>query len=123
MELEDKRTVLAFVRGEATWDTLTRLGLVRSAREDQVNFTVPANFPVVRPTIADVAAGLTSQEGTRQQEWASALLALNVDLAALELDTRGAALVDAIWDAARGEISEEELNLARAVLTGPSRQH
>src|SRR5437879_855126 len=123
MEVDEKRTVLAFVRGETGWDGLARLGLVRSAGETEVQIAIPANFPVVRPTIADVAAGLISQQGTQRQEWASVLLAINVDLADLEHDQRGAALLEAIWDAARGQVSDTALSTARAILTGSAMQN
>jgi hypothetical protein len=86
---------------------------------------VPAGFPVVRPVIADVAAGLLAQPDTAaRKDWATVLLGIdNIDLASLEGDADGSALLEVIWDAARGLVPETSLKLARRLATSHTQAH
>lgn len=124
MPSDAEHAVRAFIRGETGWDTLAKLGLTRSQSPNGVVIAIPADFPVVRPSLAEVASGLISHEAAQRQEWATLLLALdNVDLVDLEHDSRGPTLLEAIWDAARGRVSDSALDEARAILTGGTLQH
>ena len=79
---------------------------------------IPADCPTIEPSAQDLATGLLRQwamGGEPFQRWAAMLLAItSIDLRSLEEQAEGDEILEALWDAAGGEVvSESTLALAR----------
>ena len=114
---------MAFVRGESNWRSLEELGL-QFEFGAQVRVSVPSGTPVLRPNLTDVAAGYLSQaDDDARRQWAAVLLAIDIDFANLEQEGAWPRLLEAIWDASAGAVSQESLEFARSLMAGPPRTH
>jgi hypothetical protein len=121
--VDGRRALLAFVRGESNWRSLRDLGLQIEVGPE-VKVSVPSNSPVVRPNLTDVAVGyLSHADAAARQQWASVFLAIDIDFAALEQEKDWPVLLEAIWDASRGAVSEASIELARSLIVGPPTMH
>jgi hypothetical protein len=124
VKVDGRRALRAFVRGESSWRDLLELGL-QIDFGPQLHATVPAEFPIVRPNLIDVAAGLISQaDDTARREWAGVFLAIgSIDTTGLEQEKDWPTLLEAIWDASGGKVSEASLEFARTLIVGPRLEH
>jgi hypothetical protein len=97
--------VLSVVRGDSHWSALHRLGVEVRFATDRCVIEEPAGTPVVRPSVADVAAGLLrhASRGQDPREWACVVLGCTfIDFSAVEAHERGDWLLEALWQAAEG---------------------
>jgi len=120
---DGRRGLMAFVRGESNWRTLEELGL-QIEFGSHVRVSVPSEAPVVRPSLTDVAAGYLSQaDDDARRQWAAVFLAIDMDFASLEQERDWPRLLEAIWDASVGHVSQESLEFARSLMAGRQRMH
>jgi hypothetical protein len=120
-EVEAEKLILAFVRGDRSWETLGRAGVYIEIRGDGYEIDNPWKLTAkVYPR--DVAHGLLVYRRTsyQLQRWSGIILAGSsfLDLSE-EFDTtpEGDILLNALWDAAFGdEIPLEAISVAESLV-------
>jgi hypothetical protein len=108
------RTLNDLVGGVVDEDALREIGIeIEWTTSGGVRILGSPSHSDVRPSLPDVASGYVTAWGQGSetlQKWARLVLGLtDIDLAALEDDRSGDALLQAIWDAAEGSASGIDL--------------
>ena len=103
----------AFARGERGVADLNELGIVVEFRESGVRVDEAAEVDGICVSLEDLATGYVvawSRGVDDLRQWASVVLCLPaLDLADLEDDPDGPALLETLWDAAEGEATGIDL--------------
>jgi hypothetical protein len=102
-------TLIDLVNGVVDEAALAEIGIEVAFQPDGAKIEAGPSSKELRPSVAEVAAGYLAawaQSSETLQKWARLILGVtNIDLAALEDDPEGDALLNAIWDAADGSPS------------------
>lgn len=122
-----EQLVRQIVRGEKPIELLETVGL--RVTDHEGSFRVDgAGTAVVRPTLEDVAVGISNCAGRDEykcRKWAAVLLAASavIDLKCLEDRPEGSVLLEAMWDAAKGgSIRDEDAAVARRLVSASGAQ-
>jgi hypothetical protein len=99
------KSVVSFVRGEASVGAITSRGVGVSVTSEMVKISLPPDTPRAAVTVEDVLAGLesNSRDAGSLRVWATVVLASAlVDLPVDEDSEDFDMLLDALWDAMDG---------------------
>lgn len=114
--------VLRFVRGKASWRSLERVGIYVELKDEGCEIDNPWEI-VVNAAAGDIAEGLLAHRDDPQElvRWARIVMGGSgfINLNALEQSAQGDVLLNALWDAMDGDLSEDAIKAAESV---PGRQ-
>jgi hypothetical protein len=110
--------ILAFVRGEWSWEILGKAGIYIELREDRYEIDNPWQV-TVEASLRDVAQGLLAywRRPDQLKGWAGIILAGSSFLELseeFEATPEGDILLNSLWDAAFGdEVGQDAMNIAK----------